>query len=106
MKCVKGLRVFWDAEKRETSQSECRYFAQESVNGEIRSCVERGDVRCIQAVMQGLIDAKNPRRVFVLTTRRARLVFGDQATKDESLESLLTTRRAKLVFGDQGTTNP
>ena len=56
MKCVKGLRVFWDAEKRETSQSECRYFAQESVNGEIRSCVERGTARCIQAVMQGLIE--------------------------------------------------
>ena len=56
VKCVKGLRVFWDAEKRETSRSECQHFAQESVNAEIRSCVERGNVRCIQAFMQGLIE--------------------------------------------------
>ena len=98
MKCVKGLRVFWEAEKRETSQNEYRYFAQESVNGEIRSCVERGNVGCIQTQDESLES--------LLTIRRAKLVFGDQATKDESLGSLLTTRRAKLGFGDGGTTNP
>ena len=88
---MKGLRVFWDAEKRETSRSECRYVAQESVNGGIRSCVGRGNMRCIQAVIG--IDRDSSKDQM-------------RKTQDESLESLLTTRRAKLVFGDQATMNP
>ena len=78
---MKGLRVFWDAEMRETSRSECRYFAQESVSSDIRSCVERGT----------WIDRDSDEM---------------RKTQDESLESLLTTGRAKLVFGDQATMNP